>query len=268
MTIVTIFSYHPEHTKQNILYNLAKRTIAFVSDKKKMNDRSSELKTWFLSCSYPLTIIEKAFFNPNCKDLHLKKEEINIPFVSTHSNFDSKSIFITANSPLSNLKDNRMKKVFAKCKVIHALKQAKNLLRLLSKPKVQTCISEKYDLYHYECKDSSCNLCASYVQECSSFITSNGYNWKIRCHINCHSNNVSYFLSCTSYNGNTTYTGKTVNFRHRINHHITACRYRTSTDKFDNHILKCSNKEKHVAKEPDFKVSAFMTVNNGNKLLL
>ena len=32
------------------------------------------------------------------------------------------------------------------------------------------------------------------------------------------------FLSCNSCNGNTTYTGKTVNFRHRMNHHITACR--------------------------------------------
>ena len=58
-------------------------------------------------------------------------------------------------------------------------------MHLLSKPKVQNCISEKYDLYRYECKDSRCNLCASYVQECSSFITSSGSNWKIRCHINC-----------------------------------------------------------------------------------
>ena len=49
----------------------------------------------------------------------------------------------------------------------------------MSKPKVQTDISEKYGLYRYECKDSGCNLCASYIQECSSFITSNGYNWKI-----------------------------------------------------------------------------------------
>ena len=28
-----------------------------------MNERLFELKTWFLSCSYPLAIIEKAFFN-------------------------------------------------------------------------------------------------------------------------------------------------------------------------------------------------------------
>ena len=95
----------------------------------------------------------------------------NFQFVSTHySNFDSKSISITANSLLSNVKDNRLKKVYDKYKVIHALKQPKNLLRLLRKPKVQTCISEKYGLYHYECKDSCCNLCILYIQECSSFI--------------------------------------------------------------------------------------------------
>ena len=92
------------------------------------------------------------------------------------------------------MKDNKLKKAFDKCKVIHALKQPKNLLLFLSKLKSQNCISEKYGLYRYECKDSHCNLCASWKQECSSFITSNGYNWKIRCHINCHSTNVLYFF--------------------------------------------------------------------------
>ena len=138
---------------------------------------------------------------------------------------------------------------------------------MLNRPKVQNCISEKHGLYCYECKDSSYNLCASYIQECSNFITSNGYNSKIRCNINCHSTNALYFLSRTSCNGNTTYTGKTVNFRHRMNNHITACRYGTSTDKFDNHVFKCSNSKEHVAKEPYFKVYVFIPVNNENKLL-
>ena len=77
-----------------------------------------------------------------------KTVEIVIPFVSTHySNFDSKNITIVAYSLLSNMKDNTLRKAFDKCKVIHALKQPKNLLRLLSKPKVQTYISGKYGLY-------------------------------------------------------------------------------------------------------------------------
>ena len=102
------------------------------------------------------------------------------------------------------MKDSKLKKVFDKCKVTHALKQPKNLLRLLNRPKVQNCISEKHGLYRYDCKDSRCNLCASYIQERSNFVTSNGHNWKIRYHINCHSANVLYFLSCNSCNGNTT----------------------------------------------------------------
>ena len=110
-----------------------------------MNERLSELKAWLLLCSYPLAVIEKAFFNAKLQGPAPKKEEIIIPFASTHSNFDPKN-------------------------------------------------------------------------------------------------------SCNSSNGNTTYTGKTVNFRHKMNNHIvnfrhkmnihiTACRYGTSTDKFDNHIF-------------------------------
>ena len=113
-----------------------------------MNERLSKLKTWLLSCNYPLAIVDKAFFNARLQGPAPKKEEIVIPFVSTHySNFDSESISIRAKLLLSNVKDKKLKKVFDKCRVIHALKQPKNLLRLLSKPKVQNCISKKYGLY-------------------------------------------------------------------------------------------------------------------------
>ena len=67
-------------------------------------------------------------------------------------------------------------------------KQSKSLSFLLSKPKIQNPISEKYGLFPYQCKYFRCNLCASYIQECLSFETSKGYNWKvISGHANCHS---------------------------------------------------------------------------------
>ena len=97
--------------------------------------------------------------------------------------------------------------------------------------------------------------------------TSNGHNWEIRCHINCHSTDILYLLSCNFCNGNTTYTGKTVNFRHRMNNCKTVSHHRTSANKSGNHVFKCSNKNKHAAKELYFKVYAFMAVNNENKLL-
>ena len=77
----------------------------------------------------------------NCRNQCLKKEQIVISFVSTHySSFESKSISVTGNSLLSNVKDNKLEKIFDKCKVAYVLKQPKNLMRLLGKPKVQNCI--------------------------------------------------------------------------------------------------------------------------------
>ena len=76
--------HHPEQTKENIPYNLAKRIIVFVSDEAKMNERVCELKTYLLSCSYPLAIIEKAFFNAELQGPAPKKEKIIISFVSTY----------------------------------------------------------------------------------------------------------------------------------------------------------------------------------------
>ena len=78
------FGHHPEHTKQNIPYNLAKTIMAFTSEEEKTNKRLSEPKTWLLSCSYPLAIIEKAFFNAKLQGPAPKKEGIVILFLSTH----------------------------------------------------------------------------------------------------------------------------------------------------------------------------------------
>ena len=74
--------------------------------------------------------------------------------------------------------------------------------------------------------------------------------------------NVLYFLSCNSSNGNSTYNGKTVNFRNRMNDNITAFHFRTSTKKFDSHVCKWSKEKEHIAKEPYFNFYAFMTVDN------
>ena len=66
---------------------------------------------------------------------------------------------------------------------------------------------------------------------------------------NFHKIKVLYCLFCISCNVNTTHTDKTVNFRHRMNNHITVSRHGTTSDKFDNHVLQRSDKSEHVAKE-------------------
>ena len=60
-------------------------------------------------------------------------------------------------------KASLLEKVCDKCKVIHLVKQPKNLLCLLRKAIVQNCIYEKYGLYRYEFKDSHCSLCVWYI---------------------------------------------------------------------------------------------------------
>ena len=45
------FSHHPEHTKQNISYNLVRHIIVFLSDETRMIQSLSELRTWSHSCS-------------------------------------------------------------------------------------------------------------------------------------------------------------------------------------------------------------------------
>ena len=42
------------------------------------------------------------------------------------------------------MKDNKLKKVFDKYKIINAFKQPKKFFSLLSKLKIQNCISERY----------------------------------------------------------------------------------------------------------------------------
>ena len=70
------------------------------------------------------------------------KEEIVILFVSTYySNFDSKSISITTNSLLSNVKESKLKKDFDKCKVIYALKPSENLMFKIKFLKGMVCIT-------------------------------------------------------------------------------------------------------------------------------
>ena len=71
---------------------MAKRIVVFVSDDAKINKTLSELKTWLLSCSHFLAMIEKTLLNARLQEYAPEKEEIVVPFVSTDSrNFDSKS---------------------------------------------------------------------------------------------------------------------------------------------------------------------------------
>ena len=55
-------SDHPQHIKNNVPYNLAKRIIVFVSDPIKIENRLEELRKFLLNCEYPDEVIDKCFF--------------------------------------------------------------------------------------------------------------------------------------------------------------------------------------------------------------
>ena len=124
-------------------------------------------------------------------------------------------------------------------------KQPPNLLRLLSinikNPRLLQAL--------FNCENKNCKLCALYIKPCASFKTSNNVIWYIRSHITCHSKNVIYFLKCTSCNYSTTYIGKTVGLRSRVNNHISSCRLGGSRGKFHNHVFYWMQNQKQ---EPFF----------------
>ena len=266
-------SHHPEHIKINIPYNLAKRIMVFVSDSIQEEHRLNELYRWLLNCNYPSTIIDKCFHNAKLQGPapEPKKKENILTFTSTYySNYNHKYTIKEINNLLQNNNKESIKKVFGNTSTVLALKQPPNLLRHISKASFSSTRNQEkrkqeWGLYTSDCRDSRCQLCKSYIQECNSFITSNGYNWLIKSHINCQSKNVLYFLKCIACEERTTYTGKTNDFQLRMNNHISSCRLGTSTNIFDNHVFNC--RKYNQPSGPYFKIYAFMEIKNENLLL-
>ena len=56
-------STHPDHTKNNIPYNIAKTIIVFVSNPEKVIIRLDELRQLLKKCKYPECVISKSIFN-------------------------------------------------------------------------------------------------------------------------------------------------------------------------------------------------------------
>ena len=263
-------SHHPDHIKKNIPYNLAKRIVVFCSNFSTEEKRLLELKGWLLNCNYPLSVIEKGFRDARLQgpapDPNLKKA--SLPLVTTYfSNFDSKNIAIKCERLLSESGNDRIKEVFGNQKTVLALRQPKNLLRHLTKSEFSsnTAMNTEKPPGLFCCNRSNCNLCKLYIQECSSFKTSNNYNWTIKCHINCHSKLVVYYLKCICCNLET-YIGKTNNFRARMNNHISESRSGSTSNIFDRHVYNCRKKQK-LDKEPFFHIYAFMTVSKEELLI-
>ena len=243
---------------------LAKRIVVFTSRDCKVEKNLNDLHNWLIECNYPPDIIERGIRNAKLQGPAPSKEkQVQLPLISTYySNYENKTVIEVAKNLITKSKDKRIKEAFNNVKFINALRQPPNLSRQLCNSKF---IHENIDINKglFKCKDKKCKICRSYIQECKSFKTANGTMWEIRCHIDCNSINVIYYLICNACN-NVTYTGKTDDLRARTNNHITGCRHGKGSNKFDNHVFSCMKSS--PINEPYFKLFAYLKLSDYQKL--
>ena len=176
------------------------------------------------------------------------------------SNYSNKDIVTKANRLLKNCDDANIKNNFKNKTVVLAHKQPPSLLRRLTRASFSSGAKAVKQNGIFKCDNKACKICKLYLKECTSFLTANNYEWEIKCHITCNSENVLYYLRCMICNGNCTYTGKTNSLRKRTNNHISCCRLGTGTNIFDRHVHKCKA-GKNVS-EPYFELFVYMTIKN------
>ena len=140
-------SHHPNLIKCNILFNLAKPILVFVSDEEKVALRLKELWKWFLNCGYLESVIDKPFFNAKLEGPANKPENSKniLPLVSTYySNFDMRNIVKTINKKLRQCRNESIKVIFGKTQTVLSLKKPPNILRLLSLNKKKPTVTSKF----------------------------------------------------------------------------------------------------------------------------
>ena len=262
------FSSHPKHVKDNIPFTLAKKIHVFCSDSDTEKKRLDDLRQYLLKCNYDPKIIDRGFRNAMLQGPANKKQTNNITFVSTYSpNYDIHHVTKTAQKLLDECNNERMKTVFSNTKVTLAMKQPPNLLSQLTSAKFSSEDNNHKPNGLYKCKRTNCEMCRSFIQECTSFVTANGVEWSIQGHITCKSKNVLYYLRCLACNRSTTYTGKTkTQLNQRMNNHRHDCRTGVTSDLFDLHVHDCIKKNNYTS-EPYFEVLAFLTVKDEAMLL-
>ena len=266
-------SAHPEHIKNNIPYNLAKRIIVFVSNPDNMITRLEELREFLKDCKYPEHVISQSFFNAKLQGPapNPEKNKDIIPFVTTYyPNIRNRSLMKTVQSKFQNIRNEQLKNIYKDTSFILSQKQPKNLYRELASPTFISSSTKIRKPGTYKCNDKRCKVCCIYLNETNNFLMSNGQIWEIRRIIDCHSINVIYYLKCKMCNENETYIGKTIGdntkgFKVRINQHIFECKTGISTCKFPRHVYSCGIKN-NCLQEPFFSLNIMLRLNESDRL--
>ena len=156
------------------------------------------------------------------------------------------------------------KEAFKDVKIIRAYEQPLNLIHLISNSSFISGNKEKLEGL-FKCTHKSCKICKLYIQEGSSFVTSNGSTWHVKCYANCNSLNVIYYLTC-NFCSETTYTGKSDDLRQRTNGHISDIKHNRGGN-FDGHVRNCALSNNKELLEPFFELRVFMVLKDYNRLL-
>ena len=216
-------SSHPNHTKRNIPYNLARRIAMIVEEKDMRTVRFQELAKNLTKCGYPKSLIKDSiekYKNCDSKDLRIlsaKRKKNLLVFVNDYNPNNPKLIEIIRNSIEMLNSDEKMKKVMSKKTLIHSQRQPKNLKRLLTRSKFENSqIQNVKPKIVEKCNGATCLLCA-YMIEGETFTMKNQQVLQVNSYMNCRSTYVIYCLQCQGCGEN--YIGSTFTFRDRMNLH-------------------------------------------------
>ena len=259
-------SFHAKHVRDNIPYNFFKKIIVFTSDSGKEKSALDDMRKWLYKSNYPKIIVDKALHNAKLQGPAPPpsfKNEV-IPFVTTNcSNYGSQAIVKKANMLLENCPDPGTRDLFAKKRVIHALKQPPNILRQVTSAKYIRSMSPISTQPNgiFACSHPLCKIHKLYLVQCKEFRVENGTIWTVPNHITCNSKNVSYFLRCKGCDS-FSYLGITNDLRKRTNVHISCGKSGKSTNRADKHFYAC--KTDHL--DPLFELYVLMELNDYEKL--
>ena len=263
-------SHHPTHTKSNIPYTLAKRIIVISSEDSWVQRNLNDLRQFLIERKYPIEVIEKGFHNAQLQGPAppVASKRV-IPLITPYlGNFDSSSIVHTTRELIASSSNERLQNAFKDTRLVQCHTQPPNLLRILSSSHFNSSTSQELkEKGVHRCNSSKCEICSlQYLQECKSFVTSNGTTWNVKCWITCNSLNVIYFIKC-SFCHVFTKLGKTDNLRDRTNNHRSGCRNGKSSDIFDNHVFACHRAQGLSLQEPYFLLYVLMACSDYNKLI-
>ena len=121
-------SAHPDYSKDNVPYKLAKRIIVFVSHEEKIEYRLNELKNWLKSWKYLEIIVDRAFRNARLQCLaSIKTNSNNIPFVTTYfDNVNNNEKVTKIRRKFNHIQSDHLKNLLKNSNIVVAQKQPKS----------------------------------------------------------------------------------------------------------------------------------------------